>query len=238
MNAIRGKAMPVYGDGRNVRDWLHVYDHADALIQLAVKGTPGDTYLYRRRRGARQYRCGHTDLRPIGQTHPARDGSSHKSLITFVTDRRGHDYRYAIDDSHIRSTMGMETQPGFESGLEETVRWYLHKVNGGRGRAQMRFEPTSISGVLLIHPDRKGDNRGWFSETYRADLLNEAGVEIEFCQDNMAYSAPAGVVRGLHWQEPPNAQDKLIQVLDGAILDVVVDIRRARRHLDVTCRWS
>ena len=101
----------------------------------------------------------------------------------------------------------------------------------------MRFEPTSISGVLLIHPDRKGDNRGWFSETYRADLLNEAGVEIEFCQDNMAYSAPAGVVRGLHWQEPPNAQDKLIQVLDGAILDVVVDIRAGSpsfgRHVSV-----
>lgn len=90
----------------------------------------------------------------------------------------------------------------------------------------MRVERLAIPEILLIQPDRKGDHRGWFCESYRADALAEAGLDIVFCQDNMAYSAQSGVVRGLHWQEPPHAQDKLIQVLDGAIFDVVVDIRR------------
>ena len=139
MNAIQGKAMPVYGDGRNVRDWLHVYDHADALIQLAVKGTPGDTYCIG---GAEEHAnidvvtriC---DL--LDKLTPRGDGSSHKSLITFVTDRRGHDYRYAIDDSHIRSTMGWRPSRDFESGLEETVRWYLHKGEWWTGKGSNAF---------------------------------------------------------------------------------------------------
>lgn len=91
----------------------------------------------------------------------------------------------------------------------------------------MKIEPTAIPDVLLIHPERHGDDRGFFVETYRADMLEEAGVRTQFVQDNMAYSSQAGVVRGLHFQAPPRAQAKLIQVLDGEIFDVAVDLRRA-----------
>ena len=90
----------------------------------------------------------------------------------------------------------------------------------------MKIEATAIPDVFLIHPERRGDHRGFFSETYRADALAEAGVHVDFVQDNMAYSSQKGIVRGLHWQAPPHEQVKLIQVLDGAIFDVAVDLRR------------
>ncbi|GEP12329.1 dTDP-4-dehydrorhamnose 3,5-epimerase [Methylobacterium gnaphalii] len=76
-------------------------------------------------------------------------------------------------------------------------------------------------------PGRHGDNRGWFSEVYRADRLAQAGIANLFVQDNQSFSAPAGTLRGLHFQTPPAAQAKLVRVLAGAILDVAVDIRRS-----------
>ena len=90
----------------------------------------------------------------------------------------------------------------------------------------MRLIPTSISGAFLLEPERHGDARGWFSETFRADQLFKIGWRVPFVQDNVAFSANRGVLRGLHWQAPPRAQTKLIQVLDGEIFDVIVDIRR------------
>lgn len=84
---------------------------------------------------------------------------------------------------------------------------------------------TALEGVKLITPRRFGDARGWFSETYNAQALAEAGVDITFVQDNQSFSAQKGTVRGLHFQAPPHAQDKLVRVLKGAILDVAVDIR-------------
>ncbi|MBB3905720.1 dTDP-4-dehydrorhamnose 3,5-epimerase, partial [Methylobacterium brachythecii] len=77
-----------------------------------------------------------------------------------------------------------------------------------------------------VIPGRHGDDRGWFSELYRADQLAEAGIINLFVQDNQSLSVPAGTLRGLHFQTPPAAQAKLVQVLAGAILDVAVDIRR------------
>jgi dTDP-4-dehydrorhamnose 3,5-epimerase len=91
----------------------------------------------------------------------------------------------------------------------------------------MRVEATAIPDVKVVRPQRFGDDRGWFSETYRADRLGEAGVAAAFVQDNQSFSAPAGTVRGLHFQLAPAAQAKLVRVLAGAILDVAVDLRRA-----------
>ncbi|GJE43434.1 dTDP-4-dehydrorhamnose 3,5-epimerase [Methylobacterium soli] len=91
----------------------------------------------------------------------------------------------------------------------------------------MRVEATAIPDVKVVRPQRFGDDRGWFSETYRADRLEEAGVAAAFVQDNQSFSAPAGTVRGLHFQLAPAAQAKLVRVLAGAILDVAVDLRRA-----------
>ena len=89
-----------------------------------------------------------------------------------------------------------------------------------------RREPRDIPGLILLEPAKFGDHRGFFSETYSRPRLAELGFDAAFIQDNHSLSAAPGVVRGLHYQSPPFAQDKLVRVARGAILDVVVDIRR------------
>ncbi|MDH2314078.1 dTDP-4-dehydrorhamnose 3,5-epimerase [Methylobacterium brachiatum] len=86
---------------------------------------------------------------------------------------------------------------------------------------------TEIPDVKRIKPKRFGDSRGWFSETFRVDAMEKAGITTPFVQDNQSFSAPQGTIRGLHFQIAPQAQAKLIRVLQGAILDVAVDIRSA-----------
>ena len=89
-----------------------------------------------------------------------------------------------------------------------------------------RLEPTAIPGVRRIVPVRHGDERGYLSEVYRADVLREAGIVFDAVQENHSYSRDAGTVRGLHFQLPPRAQAKLVRVVRGAVLDVAVDLRR------------
>lgn len=91
----------------------------------------------------------------------------------------------------------------------------------------MIVRPLSLDGVFEISPCKFGDDRGFFSETYNAKSFAEAGINLTFVQDNHSYSAAKGVVRGLHYQLPPFAQDKLLRVIRGAILDVAVDIRKS-----------
>ena len=124
LNALAGKPLPIYGDGRNIRDWLYVVDHADALLLVLAKGAVGRSYNI----GGENERtnlelvktlCGILDrLRP-------RDAGSYADLITFVTDRPGHDERYAIDPSRIRDELGWRPSVTVEEGLEKTVQWYL-----------------------------------------------------------------------------------------------------------------
>lgn len=94
----------------------------------------------------------------------------------------------------------------------------------------MQIQSLAIPGPLFIQPRRLGDERGWFSEVYRKDLLAEAGIHDEFVQDNQSYSLQSGTIRGLHFQLEPFAQAKIVHVLQGAILDVVVDLRRSSPH--------
>ena len=89
----------------------------------------------------------------------------------------------------------------------------------------MQITPLDIAGIYLIRPVRHRDSRGYFSETYRRDLLAAVGIEVEFVQDNESLSSAAGTVRGLHYQTPPFAQAKLVRVIAGAAFDVAVDIR-------------
>lgn len=91
----------------------------------------------------------------------------------------------------------------------------------------MQVRPLGLDGVFEINPHKFGDDRGFFSETYNAKSFAEAGIDLTFVQDNHSYSAAKGVVRGLHYQLPPFAQDKLVRVTRGAILDVAVDIRKS-----------
>lgn len=90
----------------------------------------------------------------------------------------------------------------------------------------MEVRPLGLDGVFEIIPRKFGDDRGFFSETFKVKALAEAGIDLNFIQDNHSYSAAKGVVRGLHYQLPPFAQDKLVRVIRGAILDVAVDIRK------------
>ena len=123
-NALAGKPLPVYGDGKNVRDWLYVLDHCAAVRLALDKGRPGETYNIggnseRTNIDVVQQICGLLD-----KAHPPGRGS-HTDLIEFVKDRPGHDRRYAIDSRKIRAELGWSPQESFESGLEQTVRWYL-----------------------------------------------------------------------------------------------------------------
>lgn len=91
----------------------------------------------------------------------------------------------------------------------------------------MQFEDTAIAGVKIVTPKKHGDARGFFSEVYKQSDWRAAGFDLDFVQDNHSYSAPAGTLRGLHFQIDPAAQDKLVRVVRGRILDVAVDLRRS-----------
>ncbi|MBP1804943.1 dTDP-4-dehydrorhamnose 3,5-epimerase [Rubellimicrobium aerolatum] len=90
----------------------------------------------------------------------------------------------------------------------------------------MQIEDTALSGVKVLIPRRFGDARGWFMESWNREVLRAQGIDLDFVQDNHSLSAAAGTVRGLHYQRPPRAQDKLVRVIAGAILDVAVDARK------------
>jgi dTDP-glucose 4,6-dehydratase len=123
LNALEGKPLPVYGNGSNVRDWLYVEDHARALHLVLTKGQLGEKYNV----GGRNERTNLAVVEAICDTLdrlvPA--GSSRRGLITFVADRPGHDRRYAIDASKLERELGWRARHDFDSGLAETVRWYL-----------------------------------------------------------------------------------------------------------------
>jgi dTDP-4-dehydrorhamnose 3,5-epimerase len=103
-----------------------------------------------------------------------------------------------------------------------------------RGTPPVKIDPTGLPGVLILTPAVFSDARGAFSETWNRARLAEAGIALDFVQDNQSFSAAVGTVRGLHYQAPPRAQDKLVRVLAGAVLDVAVDVRRGSPHFG---RW-
>jgi len=127
LNALAGKPLPVYGEGQQIRDWLHVEDHARALVLVATQAEVGETYNI----------GGHNEVRNIDvvgaicdlleELHPDKPACvlRYRDLITFVQDRPGHDARYAIDASKIERELGWRPQETFESGLRSTVQWYL-----------------------------------------------------------------------------------------------------------------
>jgi dTDP-glucose 4,6-dehydratase len=123
LNGIEGKPLPVYGRGRNVRDWLHVDDHADGLIALLRRGRPGEKYNF----GGNSERTNLEVVELICDTldrmMPARE--ERRSLIRFVADRPGHDLRYAIDASKARRELGWSPRGSFEKGIKQTVHWYV-----------------------------------------------------------------------------------------------------------------
>jgi dTDP-glucose 4,6-dehydratase len=125
LNALEGQPLPVYGQGTNVRDWLYVDDHARALELVMTKGKVGESYNV----GGRAERTNLSVVEIICDVldtkRPLADGRRRRELITFVTDRPGHDRRYAIDPSKIERELGWAAEQTFESGIENTIDWYL-----------------------------------------------------------------------------------------------------------------
>lgn len=156
LNALEGKPLPVYGDGRNIRDWLYVEDHCEALWLIINKGRAGETYNIGGECEKRNIEvvgeiCGILDeLRPPGENPAIKaDIGSYRDLITFVPDRPGHDRRYAINCDKIKGELGWGQRHSFNKGLRQTVGWYLENVG-------------------WVKAVRSGEYRTWVERNYGA----------------------------------------------------------------------
>lgn len=123
LNALEGKPLPVYGDGKNIRDWLFVGDHCDALLRVADEGQPGESYNIGAQCERTTLQMVETVCRMLDELRPAP--RPHAELIQFVKDRPGHDRRYAIDAEKVRRELGWTPTVSFEEGMRSTVRWYV-----------------------------------------------------------------------------------------------------------------
>ncbi|CAI3942782.1 dTDP-glucose 4,6-dehydratase [Commensalibacter papalotli (ex Botero et al. 2024)] len=138
INALEGKELPVYGKGDNIRDWLFVEDHAEALVKAVEIGEPGETYAI----GARQPRTNLDVVKAIcsilDELKPDSKGK-YERLIKFVGDRPGHDFRYEIDPSHAEKTLNWKAQHNFETGIRKTVQWYLNNQDWWQSIRDKRY---------------------------------------------------------------------------------------------------
>ena len=124
-NALAGKDLPVYGDGKQIRDWLYVQDHAEALMTVIKKAEIGSTYNIGGHNEKQNIDVVKTICSTLDQLRPRADGKTYANQITFVKDRPGHDLRYAIDASKIKNDLGWTPKESFETGIQKTIEWYL-----------------------------------------------------------------------------------------------------------------
>jgi dTDP-glucose 4,6-dehydratase len=129
LKALQGKEIPVYGKGENVRDWLFVDDHAKALLTVLINGKPGETYNVGGHNEKKNIDVVNTICSTLDKLSPKPSGESYKTQITFVTDRPGHDFRYAIDASKIDKELGWKPEETFETGMLKTIKWYIDNIN-------------------------------------------------------------------------------------------------------------
>ena len=127
-NALAGKPLPIYGDGKNIRDWLYVEDHCRALHTVMLKGTTGETYNVGGNCERQNIQIVKTICAILDEIRPKAGGAKYESQITYVKDRPGHDRRYAINASKIKRELGWQPQETFESGIRKTVGWYLNNL--------------------------------------------------------------------------------------------------------------
>ena len=156
LNALEGKPLPVYGDGRNVRDWLFVEDHCAAIRQVLAHGRPGETYNVGGSSERANIDVVTTICDLVDEMRPRAGAGPRRSLITYVKDRPGHDRRYAIDASKIQRELGWRPAEGFETGLRKTVGWYLENT-------------------AWIESVRTGAYRDWIAKNYAERTAVEAG---------------------------------------------------------------
>ncbi len=123
LNALDGKDLPVYGDGSNIRDWLYVDDHARALTTILMRGRPGEKYNVGGRNERTNLQVVETICDILDELRPG--SNPRRSLIKFVTDRPGHDHRYAIDATKLENELGWKAEEDFDTGIRKTIEWYL-----------------------------------------------------------------------------------------------------------------
>ena len=142
LNALAGKALPVYGDGMQVRDWLYVEDHCRAILTVLDRGIPGETYNIGGHNEMPNIRIVQKICALLDELRPRSDGQPYTGQITYVTDRPGHDRRYAIDAGKIGRELGWAPQETFDTGIRKTVEWYLNndvwceRVTSGKYRQE------------------------------------------------------------------------------------------------------
>jgi len=146
-NALAGKPLPVYGDGKNVRDWLYVEDHCSAIRMVLNGGRVGETYNVGGRNERNNLEVVHALCALLDELKPRADGASYAGQITFVKDRLGHDRRYAIDATKLETELGWRAAENFETGLKRTIQWYLSNQ-------------TWVDGVT------SGDYKNWIDTHY------------------------------------------------------------------------
>jgi dTDP-glucose 4,6-dehydratase len=147
LNALNGKPLPIYGDGQQVRDWLYVGDHCSAIREVLAKGKLGETYNIGGWNEKANIDVVKTICSILDELKPKADGKSYAEQITFVTDRPGHDRRYAIDASKLKRELGWKPKETFDTGIKKTVQWYLDN-------------PVWIEGVI------SGSYREWLQKQY------------------------------------------------------------------------
>ncbi len=144
LNCLSHKPLPVYGKGLNVRDWLYVRDHCDAINCIIGKGVPGQTYNIGGHNEMKNIDIVTIICRLLDELHPSAKVSSYTELITYVADRPGHDLRYAIDASKIERELGWTPKETFESGIRKTVQWYLDNRQWWEDIQQRKYQQQRL----------------------------------------------------------------------------------------------
>ena len=152
LNALAGKPLPIYGDGSNVRDWLYVEDHADALLTVVQKGAVGRSYNIGGENERTNLELVQILCTILDEMQPKAQGGSYADQITFVTDRPGHDARYAIDPTRIATELGWRPSVTVEEGLAKTVRWYLDNEAWWRPLQTRHGVGQRLGGVTTPEP--------------------------------------------------------------------------------------
>ncbi|MAO65701.1 MAG: dTDP-glucose 4,6-dehydratase [Balneola sp.] len=147
LKALQGKEIPVYGTGENVRDWLYVDDHARALLKVVHEGKPGETYNIGGHNEKQNIEVVHTICDTLNELVPKENEDSYRDQISFVTDRPGHDFRYAIDASKIEHELGWIPIETFDSGIKKTIQWYLDNIEWCEAVTENNFDLERLGTV-------------------------------------------------------------------------------------------
>ena len=146
INCLEWKTLPVYGNGQNIRDWLYVNDHCRAIHLIFKNGCIGDTYNIGGNNEIKNLDIVNIICELMNELKPSKKGD-YKNLITFVEDRPGHDYRYAIDSTKIKKELGWKPMETFTSGIRKTIKWYIKNESWWRKIQNMEYNQERLGSI-------------------------------------------------------------------------------------------